>query len=121
MSLTFREVWEKSILRSHRWTRGMWTASDYAVATTGEWGEACNAIKKLNRIKIGAPNINNEEGRQLSTIADAKKVIINEIADTILYIPGLCNALEITSDELEQALRNVFNQKSEEYGFPERL
>lgn len=118
-SLTFAELISKSESRSLRWHQASqpWTPADWAIAVFGEVGEMCNALKKLNRILTNAPNIN-EPGRQLSTIEEAKDAIGDEIADYIIYTPCLAASLGI---DLEKHIIRKFNQKSEEYGFPERL
>lgn len=141
MSLTIQELVEKSRSRGVRWHGNgqPWTATDWAAAMEGEGGElvdavldlcllvltikghsgqALNALKKLRRIETDVPNINSEPGRQLDSITVAKTKIAQEVADFILYVPQFCDSLGI---DLEQALCVTFNNKSIEYGFPERL
>ena len=123
MSLTIAQLFIVSVARSKRWhdKQEPWSRNDWLVAVLGELGEAANASKKLRRIETGAPNINLEAGRQLSGDAEAKQQILVEIADFILYVPSLVAQMGFTATEFEQALRDKFNLKSEEYGFPERL
>ena len=84
----------------------------------GEAGEVCNAAKKLKRLEDQIASINLEDGRSIQDIETARTFIVREIADTILY--GVLLAERVDRD-LEAAIVEVFNSKSEEYGFPERL
>ena len=118
--LSFAQLRQANKTRCVRWHKGgieEWSASDWAVAMFGEAGEACNAIKKLIRVRLGAANIN-EPGRQLSTEAEAIAAIWEELADTLCYIDLLAIRLGIN---LEHEVRKKFNAVSEKYGFPERL
>lgn len=135
-SLTIAEIISKSLSRSKRWheTQQPWTTSDWATALAGEGGELsgailglivaehvgelCNAVKKLRRIETGAPNINLDPGRQISSREEAILKIGQEMADILLYMPSLANELGI---DLEANIKVTFNTKSIEYGFPERL
>lgn len=75
-----------------------WTLGDWACAAAGEMGETCNKIKKIRR-------------------GDSVPVqdIAEEIADTIIYLDILAAKLNI---DLEQAIREKFNRRSDELGFP---
>ncbi len=111
--------------RANRWhTDGMsgWTALEWAGAMCGEAGEAANAAKKLKRIDS---QLLNNDGRLFGQIVSLseqreiyKKLIAKEVGDTILYGVLLCTRLGMS---VEDAVREVFNQKSEEYNFPERI
>jgi NTP pyrophosphatase (non-canonical NTP hydrolase) len=119
--LTFAAVVAASVTRSKRWHQGGlsdWSPLEWAGAMAGEAGEACNAAKKLKRITDNIANINTEPGRALTERQQAAKQIAKEVADTILYGLLLVSAV---GEDLEAALVEVFNSKSEEYGFPERL
>jgi NTP pyrophosphatase (non-canonical NTP hydrolase) len=118
--LTFDEVLDQSIARAKRWHPGGladWSALEWAGAMAGEAGEACNAAKKLRRIEQQIQNLN-EGDRSLTDTTDACIKIAEEVADTILY--GMLLAARVGVD-IEPVLIRVFNRKSEEYGFPERL
>lgn len=91
---------------------------EWAGAMAGEAGEACNAAKKLKRIEDGIQNINLEDGRSLTNLTEAQQKVAKEVADSVVYGDLLCQRVGMS---LEEAIRLVFNQKSEEYGFPERL
>lgn len=110
--------------RARRWHKGgteEWSVTDWFTATTGELGEAANAVKKLRRIQMGTANIN-EPGRHLTDIAQAAQVAQHELADTFIYMVILSEELrKLGAADLSQAIRHAFNRKSEEYGFPERV
>lgn len=119
--MTINEIYAQSISRANRWhPEGLteWSALEWAGAMAGEAGEAANAAKKLKRLDTHCMSIN-EEGRHFDNIEAAKAAVANEVADTILY--GLCLLARIGCEDPEATLRNVFNTKSVEYGFPERL
>lgn len=118
-TMTFEYVSAINQARSKRWHQSGdgWTVSDWAVAMAGESGEACNAVKKLRRIQCNLANIN-EPGRQLTTEQQAIDKIGDELADTFLYMDLLAQSLGIN---LTEHIVAMFNKKSEEYGFPERL
>ncbi len=90
---------------------------EWAGAMAGEAGEACNAAKKLKRIECSVTTVN-EAGRHFDSIKEAQVAVCKEAADTILYAVLLI--LRAKGDP-EEVIREVFNKKSEEYGFPERL
>lgn len=87
------------------------------MAMAGEAGEVCNAVKKLRRLEDNIASIN-EPDRQLATRQEAITKIGHELADTFLYIDLLASRLGIN---LTEQIVAVFNAKSTEYGFPERL
>jgi NTP pyrophosphatase (non-canonical NTP hydrolase) len=121
--LLVQELFNKNLSRAIRWHGGglkEWSTLEWAGAMCGEAGEAANAAKKLRRVEQGIVNIN-EEARHLTSIQTAREQVIKEVCDTIMYAVLVAASCEIDALEFEQALRGVFNDKSEEYGFPERL
>lgn len=121
MGITLFALQEINSRRAARWHPGglqEWSPLEWAGAMAGEAGEACNAAKKLKRIDGNIANINLEEGRSLTDRDDACMKIADEIADTIIYGVLLAEAIGI---DIETVVRRKFNQKSDEYGFPERL
>jgi len=121
MSITLLDLQVVNAARARRWhPHGVsdWSPLEWAAAMAGEAGEACNAAKKLKRIDDGIANINHEPGRAITDRKDACKKIGEEIADTIIYAVLLAEAVGI---DIEMVVKAKFNQKSEEYGFPERL
>lgn len=119
--LTFNQLRQRNLTRCMRWhTKGgvkAWDINRWAVACLGEAGEMCNAIKKLNRVEDELAN-RNEGDRQLDTREKAIAKIRQEIGDTAVYLDLLASRLDL---KLEDCIREVFNAKSIEYGFPERL
>lgn len=116
--ISIDQIVNQSKARAKRWHgQDEWSALEWAGAMCGEAGEAANAAKKLRHMESGRKTIN-EPGRQFEDIAAAKKFIAKEVADTILYAVLL--AIKVDAD-LEKVLVEVFNKKSYEYGFPERL
>lgn len=105
--------------RAARWHGGgldSWSALEWAGAMCGEAGEAANVAKKLKRLETEMPSMTAARG------SDSKdeliKLLGKECADTLLYLVLLCARYDI---DLWRAVVEVFNAKSEQYGFPERL
>jgi NTP pyrophosphatase (non-canonical NTP hydrolase) len=117
--LTIRALQEINLQRVARW-HGLddWSPLEWAGAMCGEAGEAANYAKKLKRIESQIPNINLEAGHSVTEADDAADNIVAEVADTVIY--GVLLAARVRRD-LEKAVKRKFNQKSEEYGFPERI
>lgn len=112
--LTFKALRETSLARCRRWHPGGvadWSLSDWATATAGEMGEACNVVKKLNRERDGIV------GNNLA-LAELRAQLGHEIADTLIYLDLLAAAAGI---DLAAAVVDKFNIVSERNGFPERL
>lgn len=119
--MTLDDIYKTNLSRVVRWhPAGLheWSALEWAGAMAGEAGEACNAAKKLKRIESGAKNIN-EPSRSLTDLRVAREQVAKEVADTIIY--GLLLMAAVGVKDPSQVVREVFNKKSEEYGFPERL
>jgi phosphoribosyl-ATP pyrophosphohydrolase len=85
---------------------------------TGEAGEAANAAKKLKRLDGGLKSINEAE-RHYANQQAASAAVAKEVADTIIY--GLLLMARVGITDPESVIREVFNKKSEEYGFVERV
>jgi NTP pyrophosphatase (non-canonical NTP hydrolase) len=119
--ITLKEIFVINSLRANRWHEGHpWNPLEWAGAMCGEAGEAANAAKKLKRVLDGISNIN-ENARHLPTVEIAQKQVIKESCDTILYALLLARSAGAEAYEFEDIFRQVFNDKSVEYGFPERL
>lgn len=103
--------------RWHNTPQSEWSALEWAGAMCGEAGEAANAAKKLKRLEVGMMTIN-EEARHYSTLSDAQMEVAKECADTILYALLLMSRMVSNP---EQVIIDVFNWKTVDYGFPERL
>lgn len=104
--------------RADRWHGGdlhQWTLLEWTGAMAGECGEACNVAKKIKRITNDLPN-----KKAGLTVTDRDRLdndLANECADTIIYALIILSALGFNASTV---ITRVFNQKSVEYGFPER-
>ena len=119
-TLTFAEITVANVARCNRWHKGGindWTPERWMTATTGELGEAANALKKLFRIDDDIANIS-EADRQISTRQEAIDKIAEEVADTFIYLNLFACRLGI---DLAAEVVKKFNSTSERYGFPERI
>lgn len=108
-----------SIIRSKRWhgEDGKWSLLEWAGAMAGEAGEAANVAKKIKRVDSGVNNIPSDK-RTKDTREELCLKLAKEAADTILYAILVINEAGFDSEEI---IREVFNTKSEEYGFPEMV
>lgn len=131
------ELFELNLQRCNRWhTKGgiaEWSALEWAGAMCGEAGEAANVAKKVLRLEHHIASINQDhmedavselhgattERRHFIDMADANRAVAKEVADTIIY--GLLLMARVGVTDPESVIREVFNRKSEEYGFPELL
>ena len=119
--MNLNELMKINVERAGRWhPEGIdsWSALEWAGAMCGEAGEAANCAKKLKRLDDEIPSINDVD-RHLDTRAKANAAVLREVADTIIY--GVLLAARVGCDDLESVIRQTFNRKSEEYGFPERI
>ena len=120
MTLSLAELSTTNLARCARWHKGGitdWSPERWLTATTGELGEAANALKKLFRVEDGIANIN-EPGRHLDDRTKAIAAIGEELADTLIYLELLAQSLGI---DLAAEVIEKFNKTSGKYGFPERL
>lgn len=121
-----RELQAINVERAKRWHQsekglGEWSALEWAGAMAGEVGEAANAAKKLKRVESHIANLDARGLRSSVTeeqCVDYRAQIGKEAADAIIY--GVLLAARVGCD-IEDCIRTVFNAKSEEYGFPERV
>jgi len=120
--LTFQELIAANISRVARWhSLDSWSPLEWAGAMCGEAGEAANAAKKLKRVEDQIANIDSrsyEMGLSLNNRQCYRKQIGMEVADVIIYGVLLCARVDA---DLVECIREAFNKKSVEYGFPERL
>lgn len=84
-------------------------------AMAGEAGECLNAGKKHRRIQL---SLINKSDHPLTDFVTAEAAIAKEAADTILYAVLV---IQQAGHDVGETLRRVFNEKSIECGFPERL
>lgn len=81
-----------------------WSLNDWATAATGEFGEACNVLKKVRRGDL--------------TLDEARPLLTQEIADAVIYLDLLSAACGI---DLGHAVMETFNKKSEKVSSRVRL
>lgn len=138
MSIDLAELQSISLKRAKRWHTkdgiSDWSALEQAGAMAGEagealgacadmakaCGEACNAAKKLKRLSLGMKT-KNKAGRHYSNVLKAENAVAKEACDTILYAVLLLARVGYVDIDFERILSKVFNDKSIEYGFPERV
>ena len=118
--INLSDIVKASVSRANRWHPGgleEWSALEWAGATAGEAGEACNAAKKLKRLQT---NLQHVEKRSEVVVEEEsyKDQVAKEAADTILY--ALLLMVRVNRDP-ELIIASVFNATSESYEFPERL
>jgi len=105
-------------IRAKRWHndgKTNWNLLEWAGAMCGESGEAANVAKKIRRLDMNLPN--KEAGVKKNNLNTLQIKLANEVADSIIY--GLIILSELDMDATS-VLADVFDQKSIEYGFPER-
>lgn len=102
--------------RWHRGDTGRWSLLEWTGAMCGEAGEAANIAKKIRRLEQELPN--KEAGLVVNNYPELRLALAREVADTIIYGLIIMNEIDCCASKV---LREVFNKKSEEYGFPERL
>lgn len=99
--------------RSDRWMAGTpgWTVLEVAGELCGEAGELANVCKKLRRSQMGVP------GNKLSD-AELLTQARGELGDVLIVLMLVASKLGI---DLQSAVSEAFNAKSEQMGFPERF
>lgn len=111
----FQEINEVRAKRWHHDGKTNWNLLEWAGAMCGEAGEAANIAKKMRRLDMDLPN--KEAGISKDNYDLLRKQLAKEVADTIIYGLIILSEIEFNSSHV---LAEVFNQKSFEYGFPER-
>lgn len=117
MSYSISEISRINLKRCLRWhPQGInsWSHSDWGIALTGEVGELCNVIKKLNRLRDGLVGNKPEDTDKAVLLRKAQ----DEAADIYLYLDLICQSMGF---DLTEAVRSKFNEVSERIGAPERL
>lgn len=112
----FQRLNEQRAKRWHNGDSSQWNLLEWTAAMCGEAGEAANVAKKIRRLDLHLPN--KEAGIDKSDLAKLKHHLANECADTIIYALIIMSELGVDASE---SVREVFNKKSEEYGFPEKI
>jgi NTP pyrophosphatase (non-canonical NTP hydrolase) len=86
----------------------------WTTALAGEVGELCNMIKKTERVQRGGI----DSGSSYTAKDIDKNMLKEEIGGIAIYLDLLASLLDI---DLEEAIVDTFNQKSEKHGFPEKI
>lgn len=103
-------------LRAERWHAvGEWSLLEWSGAMCGESGEAANFAKKIKRLTTSLPN--KEAGIDFKDLEKLKEGLAWEVADSIIYGIIILSQIDVDASKI---IAKVFNQKSIEYGFPER-
>jgi len=117
--LTISMIQRVDVERANRWHGGdfrNWSGLEWAGALCGEAGEAANVAKKLKRVES---EIDGNAWSERPLVPDELVAkLAGECADTFLYLCLLAARYDI---DLESAVREKFNAKSAELGYPERL
>ena len=111
----FQQINAERAKRWHKGDRSQWNLLEWSGAMAGEVGEACNVAKKIRRLDLHLPN--KEVGIDKGDLQLLKYKLGCEIADSIIYGCIILSELGFDSSLM---IASIFNQKSVEYGFPER-
>lgn len=116
MPLDLRHFREKNISRARHGFRcyDNQPLTYWTTALAGEVGELCNMIKKKERVARGGI-----DGGSSYTAKDIdKEMLKEEIGGIAIYLDLLASLLDI---DLQEAIVDTFNSKSEKYGFEEKV
>lgn len=112
------ELQKTNAERAKRWHnngKSDWNLLEWCGALCGEAGEAANIAKKIRRLDMSLPN--KEKGVDKINDELLKAELAKEIADVIIYGLIIMDKLNVNGAVI---IADIFNQKSIEYGFPER-
>lgn len=106
--LTFNQLRAANVERAKEWDpEDKLSRLFYAVALAGEVGEACNAVKKMER-----------EEAQVAGSRTSLSELGKELADIVIYADILARKAGIN---LGQAVQDKFNETSRKYGMKTRI
>jgi NTP pyrophosphatase (non-canonical NTP hydrolase) len=117
--MELKEIQQLNDSRGKRWHQGnlsQWSLLEWCGAMCGEAGEAANYAKKIRRLELELPN--KEAGIDKTDLEILQVKLAKELADVIIYALLTMSTLGCDAEEI---IKQVFNQKSDEYGFPEHL
>jgi NTP pyrophosphatase (non-canonical NTP hydrolase) len=106
---SFREINTQRAVEGFKTYRNV-PLSFWGTALAGELGELCNMIKKIERVKMGGIDAGNSY--KASDITPA--MLEDEFGGIFIYLDLLASLLDV---DLEKAIIETFNSKSEQYGF----
>ena len=106
--LSFRRLQEANDKRNEQWDPdGILNGAFFGVELAGEVGEACNIIKKLERMRLKIPG----SGATKESLGD-------ELADVAICLCLVANYYHI---DLENYIISKFNATSDKLGFSVKL
>lgn len=85
----------------------------WTTALAGEVGELCNMVKKMQRVERGGV----DGGSSYKASDISREMLKEEIGGIAIYLDLLASLMDI---DLEEAVVDTFNRKSEQLGFPQR-
>jgi len=85
----------------------------WTTALAGEVGELCNMVKKIQRVERGGV----DGGSSYKASDISREMLKEEIGGIAIYLDLLASLMDI---DLEEAVVDTFNRKSEQLGFPQR-
>lgn len=106
--LDFQRKNEKRCVEGFGHNLNDWSLMEWGAATAGEVGEGCNKAKKLKRAEQGIKGNRSEE-----TTERLKDDMAREVVDGIVYSFLWLSA---AGYDVEEMVRTVFNNKSDEIG-----
>lgn len=110
MSLHLNDLREANAQRSIAWMGQLPGRDEMLFCSNelaGETGEACNAVKKLERARLGVAGGSHD----LTNLGE-------ELGDVVICADRLAQAAGLI---LSDCVRAKFNKTSEKHGFPHRL
>lgn len=109
---TFQKINHKRCLKWEEGASREWSLAEWTNAMAGECGEACNIAKKLLRDDLGMV------GNFKTPHKELREKLGDELADVVIYASLTAERLGI---DLGDRIRVVFNKKSVQLGFDERV
>lgn len=108
MTISLEQLRHANEKRHQEWCNGQQIDLSFrGNELAGETGEACNVIKKLERIRLGLRG-------SKATVDD----LAEELSDIIICVDLIAMDLNI---DLGQAVKNKFNKTSEKYGLNTKI
>lgn len=108
MDLTLKRLQESNAIRQGEWSGAETITPSYrGNELAGETGEACNVIKKLERLRLG-----------IAGSTDTVDHLGEELADILICVALIANDYEI---DLGFVTKQKFNKTSEKNGLKTRI
>lgn len=108
MTISLEQLRQANEKRHIEWSNGQQIDLSFrGNELAGETGEACNVIKKLERIRLGLKG-------STATVDD----LAEELSDIIICVDLIAMDLGI---DLGESVKNKFNKTSEKYGLETKI